>query len=458
MPDTIASRTLLAVVLALLVSQGLGIFFYISDHRNAVNLIGGEHVSERIVTLTHLIDNAPVREQSRMVAFADETALHVTATESPAVPAGVPASLAEELLRDSFQRHLARHGDREFRLRFGDASPEAVLDATRGAAAAQPDTPKMLRVSVRLASGDWLNFSAVVLHPRSIWSIRFILSMLAMTISMIAVSVIVIRRINVPLRRFAYAAERLGTNIDSPPVPVRGPREIRQVASAFNEMQRRIHRLIEDRRQILAAVTHDLRTPITLIRLRAEHIDDAAERDKILATLDEMELMVTSILEFTRLDAASEPVRMVDLAALIRSHCDDMADLGRPVTFEGPDRLAYDCRPTSFRRAFNNLLDNAVKYGERARVALADGPAGITITIDDDGPGIPEAELESVFAPFYRVDRSQPHQPVVGIGLGLSVARQVVAVHGGEIVLANREAGGLRVTIGLPPQPEPVLA
>jgi len=440
------------MVLALLISHPLYIAVYISEHSITVNLIDSEHVLERIVTLTHLIDNAPARERDKMVAFADETALHVTLTRTPAVSEGPPDSLEENLLRESFRQHLARHGDRDFRFQFIDASPEAIRHATRGASEMRPVAPKMLRVSLRLADGDWMNFSAVILRPQSIWSIRFILSMLATTVSVIAVSVIVIRRINIPLRHFAHAAERLGTNIDAPPLPAGGPREIRQVTAAFNDMQLRIRRLLEDRRQILAAVSHDLRTPITLIRLRAEFIDNGAEREKMLITLDEMELMVTSILEFARVDAANEPVRNVDLAALIRSHCDDMADLGRPVTFRGPDRLPYKCRPVSFRRALGNLIDNAVKHGGRARVALAARADGVTVTVDDDGPGVPDAELESVFAPFYRVDRSRSRQRG-SVGLGLSVARQVVAAHGGEVTLSNRTEGGLRATVTLPPPP-----
>jgi len=454
-PDTIAGRVLLAMLLALLISHAFGILFYTSDYRNALNLIGGEHLSERIVTLTHLIDNAPVEHQDELVSYADESALHVTLTRVPAVFGTSRGDLKTKLLRETFQRHLARHGGREFRLEFTDASPEAVRHATSGDLRPQPAAPKMLRVSLRLTHGGWLNFSAIIPHPHSIWNFRFILSILVLTITVIAVSVIAIHRINVPLRRFAYAAERVGTNVEAPPLPLGGPREIRQVTSALNNMQERIHRLLEDRRQILAAVSHDLRTPITSIRLRSEHITNPTEREKILAALDEMELMVTSILEFARLDAKNEATRKVDMAALIRSVCDDMADLGRPVVFRGPERLVCECRPAAFRRALNNLIDNAIKYGERARVVLVAETEGVAVTIDDDGPGIPDQELESVFVPFYRVDRSRS-QETPGVGLGLCVARQVVDLHGGEIVLAGRERGGLRVTVRLPTAPLPI--
>jgi signal transduction histidine kinase len=214
-------------------------------------------------------------------------------------------------------------------------------------------------------------------------------------------------------------------------------------------MRGRLQRFVQDRTRMLAAISHDLRTPITTLRLRAEFIDSEETRAKILETLEEMQRMTEATLAFAREEAATEETRRVDLAALVDSVCADLADLGQDVTFSGPERLTYDCRPLSLKRALRNLIENAVAYGERARVALVASEDALCVVIDDDGPGIPEADFERVFQPFVRLEESRSRE-TGGIGLGMAIARSIVRAHGGEIELANRPAGGLRVTIRLP--------
>jgi signal transduction histidine kinase len=200
---------------------------------------------------------------------------------------------------------------------------------------------------------------------------------------------------------------------------------------------------------MLAAISHDLRTPITTLRLRAEFVDDEEARAKILETLDEMQRMIEATLAFAREEAAAEDTRTVDLAALVESLVADLVDLGHEVAFSGPERLAYACRPIGLKRAVRNLIENAIAYGERARVKLEPGALAVRIVIDDDGPGIPEADFERVFAPFVRLEESRSRE-TGGIGLGMAIARSIVRGHGGDIELANREEGGLKVVISLP--------
>jgi signal transduction histidine kinase len=188
---------------------------------------------------------------------------------------------------------------------------------------------------------------------------------------------------------------------------------------------------------------------LTLLRLRTEEVADASERDKMLATIGEMDEMIGSTLAFARDEVRAEPRRKVDLAALLASVVDDMADAGLPVTMTPAAALSYDCQPGALKRALTNLLDNAVKYGKRAQAAISPTGKTIEITIDDDGPGIPEAELAKVFQPFYRVEDSRSRD-TGGTGLGLAIAQSIVQAHGGELTLANRPAGGLRASIKLP--------
>jgi signal transduction histidine kinase len=228
-----------------------------------------------------------------------------------------------------------------------------------------------------------------------------------------------------------------------------GTVEMRQASRAFNTMQARLRSLVENRTRMLAAISHDLRTPLTLLRLRAENVEDAPERDKMLASIAEMDAMIAATLEFARDEAKAEPHRRTDLTALLASVVDDMADTGLPVAMESAQPLICECQPAALKRAITNLIDNAVKYGKRARCAIRSTSQGIEITIEDDGPGIPEQELFRVFQPFYRVEGSR-NRETGGIGLGLAIALSVIQAHGGQLTLSNRPQGGLRACIRLP--------
>ncbi|MBV2120961.1 MAG: two-component sensor histidine kinase [Candidatus Thiodiazotropha sp. (ex Ctena orbiculata)] len=195
----------------------------------------------------------------------------------------------------------------------------------------------------------------------------------------------------------------------------------------------------------LAVASHALTTPITTLRLRAEYIEDQEIREKTLATLAEMEAILSDTLSFARDEAADEQARPTDLAALLQSLIDDHADLGGDARYQGPERLNFICRPVSLRRALNNLIDNALKYGESVVATLSTTPERATIHIDDSGPGIPEDQLEAVLTPFFRLEASR-NRETGGTGLGLAVANSIILAHGGELTLTNRPEGGLRVT------------
>jgi signal transduction histidine kinase len=224
---------------------------------------------------------------------------------------------------------------------------------------------------------------------------------------------------------------------------------MRQATHAFNDMQTRIVRLVEGRTRMLAAISHDLRTPLTLLRLRAENLPEGEERGKILATIGEMSGMIGSVLDFVRNDISLENRRRTDLTALLESIIDDMKDAEIPVTMQPSAPVIYNCYGASLKRAMTNLIDNAVKYGRTARVAICETPTRVKITVEDEGPGIPEHELGRVTEPFYRVEDSRSRE-TGGTGLGLAIAVSVIEAHGGELKLANRREGGLRAAVWLP--------
>jgi signal transduction histidine kinase len=306
-----------------------------------------------------------------------------------------------------------------------------------------------LQVAVQLSDGQWLSFATTLPQGAPSVSWQFIISMALMAAIVLAVSVWAVRRVTAPLGLLSAAADRLGRDVASEPLAEAGTIEMQRAARAFNKMQERLRRLIESRTQMLAALSHDLRTPLTLLRLRTEEVADADERDKMLATIGEMDEMIGSTLAFARDEVRAEPRRRVDIAALLASVVDDMADAGLPVTMQAAAPLTHDCQPGALKRAITNLLDNAVKYGKRAQAAITTVAKAIEITIDDDGPGIPDEELPQVFQPFYRVENSRSRD-TGGTGLGLAIAQAIVQAHGGELTLANRPGGGLRAYIKLP--------
>jgi signal transduction histidine kinase len=316
-----------------------------------------------------------------------------------------------------------------------------------------PRLPPNLLVSARLGDGQWLNVGTRLLQPSTDWAMPALVSMAVMAVALSVIVIFMVRRLTRPMAQLAAAAERLGRGEVVPPVPERGPADVRETTRAFNRMHARLRRFVQDRTRMLAAISHDLRTPITSLRLRAEFIDDDEIRQKILETREEMQRMAEVTLAFAREEAAQEDTRAVDLAALIDSVCADLADMGQDVTFAGAARSPYLGRTSSLKRALRNLIENAVAYGHRARVALEGGHDEWRIVIEDDGPGIAEADFERVFAPFVRLEESR-NPETGGVGLGMAISRSIVRGHGGDIALYNRigqdGTAGLRVTIRLP--------
>ncbi len=307
----------------------------------------------------------------------------------------------------------------------------------------------VLVLAMRLGPDRWLNATSVIKPQEPFFQWPTLLSVGLAALILSALIVVTVNRITQSLGGLASAAERFGRGEDTEPLAVRGPEDIRGTIRAFNLMRDRLDRFVRDRTQMLAAISHDLRTPIAALRVRAELIESSDTRARILATLDEMQRMTEATLAFAREDADQEETRLVDLHALIESVCDDLSDAGAEVEYRGLGRTTYRCRSTSLGRALRNVIENAVRYGERARVTLTEDNDSLRIQIEDDGPGIAESDRERVFEAFVRLESSRSRE-TGGVGLGLAIARTIVHRHGGEIVLHNREQGGLRVTVALP--------
>lgn len=310
-------------------------------------------------------------------------------------------------------------------------------------------------VEVQLRDGHWLLFTTNVPTPEtdpaaaefSRASIGWKLALAGILILLL--SLLTTRRLANPLSRLAVAVERLGTGGEEPLLPPKGPRELRIVIDAFNRMHDRLRRFNDDRLQMLAAMSHDLRTSLTRLKLRLEVGGGEEQKQKMIAELDAMGEMIGSILSFARDDAKREPGTLMDLDSLVEEVCEDASDAGAPVTYKGIRGATAFGRPMALRRVVSNLVDNALKYAGGADVTLTAEPDRVVVAVEDQGPGIPRSQREKVFEPFYRVDSSR-NPDTGGVGLGLSVARSIAREHGGDVVLAARKGGGLSARLELP--------
>lgn len=380
-----------------------------------------------------------------------------------AVPPAQRQALAEAAAEPLFRTQWLRfHGeaalpllaDAEFHqgapllrtlLKRPDARIEAYEPRDWGANASQGRYLLM----IQLSDGSWVQFSAT---NRS-WGLdelpRNAIILALILLSSVLVSLAATRFLATPLERFTEGARRFGKDFKAPPIPVVGPYDLRQAIGAFNATQAQLKHFLHDRTQMLAAISHDLRAPLTRMRLRGEFIDDPVQQAKLFKDVDEMQAMVDAALQFFRDDARLEQPTAFDLGELLQTVIDDFKDAGVSVARSGQHHCVYQGRPVGITRVLTNLVDNACKYGAEPEVALTTLAEHIEIRVRDRGPGIAQALHETVFAPFYRIEGSR-NRNTGGVGLGLPAARAIVLEHGGTIILRNRRHGGLEVTVRLP--------
>jgi signal transduction histidine kinase len=472
LPKSLFGQTVLILLFGLAVSQLVGAWIYAGAREQAVRAIGGFAAAQRVANLSRLVEEAPADWRSRIVQALNDPTFRVSLSPQPPDQLPADAEGPAGAIEDYVLQQLPDRPDREVRAAVfapagqpGDRPFEPPFDRRRyfgpmGAMGGMggmmhdmmgPDFGvwRGLQVSVKLSDGQWLSFATTLPQGAPAVSWQFVISLATMSAIVLVVSAWAVRRVTAPLGLLSAAADRLGRDVASERLAEAGTIEMQRAAHAFNRMQERLRRLIESRTQMLAALSHDLRTPLTLLRLRTEEVAVPEERDKMLATIGAMDEMIGSTLAFARDEVRAEPRRRVDIAALLASVANDMADAGLPVTMQPAPPLNYECQPGALKRAITNLFDNAVKYGKRAEASIATAARAIEITIDDDGPGIAEAELPRVFQPFYRVEASRSRD-TGGTGLGLAIAQSIVQAHGGELTLANRPGGGLRACIRLP--------
>lgn len=468
LPKSLGAQLILLLLAALTLSHLLGFVLFSDERRQAMRSVHHMELLERTAAMVRVLEATPPEMREDILSAVGSRRLRYWITAESAITAGneedverwlaamLQGMLPEErsapvrvlISMEDEPFGLNAHRDRHRRM----MGHEGDDDEAHGFWSGERRRSGLrigLSLSAPLGDGQWLNVATRFRAPQVGWAWPTILSMLLAALAIMLVAALTVRRITRPLGALSIAAEKLGRGEAVAALPESGPLELRRTTAAFNAMQERLTRFVRDRTAMLAAVSHDLRTPITALMLRAELVEDTETRDKLLEVLDEMQRMTEATLAFAREEAADEETRMVDLSALAASLCDDLAELGMAVSFTGDGKTPLSCRPVSLKRALRNLIENAVAYGKEARVSLEESADELRIVIDDDGPGIANEDLERVFGPFVRLEDSRSRQ-TGGIGLGMAIARSVVRAHGGDITLENRAGGGLRVTVRLP--------
>jgi signal transduction histidine kinase len=478
LPRSLAGRTALFLLVGFAFVQLLGLGIHTINEIQLANIEQQREIATHDVIIYRHIAAAPAAERATLLATeAVPQGDHISLDNGPPSPEvtfqlplaarqiirasiisyGIPESLRPQGLEIRGEVTPLRYV-----ISFG--LPDGQLQILRilppddvGPIGPPPEMPPMLPRrfgNPHLPGQVWLTITSPITPPEPWRSPEFGEAFIVMTVLGAIMIFWATRQLMVPVRTLAEAAERLGKDVaNAPDLPETGPSEIVTAAVAFNTMASRIRRFVEDRTFLLTAIGHDLRTPITRLKLRAEYMEDEEQRTKMLADLDEMESMVAATLAFGRDVATSEAVARVDLVSLLRTILDEAAD-GAPdfadkLAYDGPEHMPVLARPLSLKRAVMNLVANALKYGDAARVKLQRTVQNVQIDIDDDGPGIPLADAESVFEPFRRLETSRNNE-TGGNGLGLSIARNIVRAHGGDILLRNLPGGGLRASVTLP--------
>ena len=448
-PKTLTVRALLVLIAGIAASHSLSMGFFLFERNKSIISSGQTHISGHVVSIYSLVEKASTSERIEIVGLAENTNFHTEISRNSALE----SVFDQQNLRTNsiLSSHLLDKGISEFQVLYQRISQIPYWTNHLQKEHGNLQNTFMQFISIKLPDDSWLNVAAAPGPLNTIWSTKFVISLLIMMVLVTILAIPIIFWLMKPIKQFSEAAHRIGTNVQSfQNISEAGPLEIHAAALAFNKMQNRIARFIEDRTQMIAAISHDLATPITRLRLRAELIEDKEQRSKIISDLQYMENMVKGIISFAKEQTEVEHQQTVELGALICRVCDDMLDSGLTVLLDiGSSSVSYECRPVALRRALSNLIQNACKYGDLAKVSLLVSQEEIFIRVDDEGSGIRTEHLQDVFKPFWRIENSR-NPETGGVGLGLSVTRTIIKAHGGNLTLANLEEGGLRAEITLP--------
>lgn len=438
LPSSLFARMALILLAGLLATQLASLWLQWGERATVVSQARGQNFVDRMAEVVQVLEANDRSQRITTIAALQSKDLRVSLVESDQVSPNIPRGQIQHTFASRFG------SEREIRSAGGGGGMQHM-----GLGAMQQRGNPMRSFDVRLRDGQWVRISASQENNTPALSSSLITQLLLTLITIIVVVMIAVRQATNPLKHLAEAADMLGQSLDASPLAEEGPTETRRAAQAFNRMQTRIKRLVDERARALAAVSHDLRTPLTRLRLRVELVDDEVLRNQMADDLDSMASMIDTTLNYLRGLQENEAARPIDMNALLQSLADDAAVLGKEIGVEGLALAPYTGRLSALRRALQNLIDNAIKYGQKAHIRIEDDACTLRLIVEDEGPGILPAELGRVTKPFYRPDASRSRE-TGGVGLGLSIVDDIARMHGGQLQLSNRTKGGLSATLALP--------
>jgi len=445
-PDSLLARLVLTFVLGMALTMLVTLWVQLPEREAFVFRISALRASYRLADMLKLMDQLPSAGREKLAAIAAARRVDTTLDASPSSVAPPEPGSSAAVFHDLLVEDLGRDWPIAVEVLPVQVPPESGN--------AQPTDGFEFKGHARLSDGTWVGFRLQEPRRIPVWPRRLITNMLIIVGVLALLSLVAVRWVTHPLHRLAQAAEALGRDINRPPLGENGPQEVRRAARAFNAMQERLSRYIRTRTGILAAMSHDLKTPITRLRLRAELLEQPELHEKFVRDLGEMENMVNATLGYMKGLDDREALRAIDIRALVGALAADSEELHHPVRVRGEPLGPFFGKPEGLRRCLQNLLDNATRYGRDVELQIEDSADTLTLYVRDGGPGIPEQELERVFEPFYRVEASR-NPSTGGSGLGLSIARNLAQSMGGDVTLRNREGGGLEAKVVLPRAEKP---
>jgi signal transduction histidine kinase len=430
--DTIAARTIFILLTGLFIFHVLSALTYRIGFDTDIDITNHKRLAERLASISRAITDQPENDRENLAHWLSGGALEVHWSKTPLV--STRGRLNEKALS-------LRH---QIDLLSPEISQEKILIGSNNAA-----DPHLLFLSWNIGKSSWVNYTISALDISNSSLIQAIFSTTLLVLVILFAAIIILNMSTRPLRECATAARQLFTIAEPVPMKVSGPREVRDVATAFNQMQGRVKHLIDERVMTLAAISHDLKSPLARLSLRIEKLENLYLKSQCQADVYEMSEMIDDILAFNKSDKIDEEVREFDIQSLLETIHDEFSDLGCNVSLNIERREKISGYPLALKRAFNNIIVNALKYGTCANINIYTEEACVLIAITDEGPGIPLDEQELVFRPFYRIENSRSRQ-TGGVGLGLSIARRIVLAHRGSITLENVKDAGVRVSVRLP--------
>ncbi len=441
---TLRARALLVLTSLFIFSQVLSLIIYEENRHETVILTEATDLADRIIGIVDLAEQFPDADRAQILAAAQ--------TQFLSMYRGIEIPAQQQCAQNEFSERISSRLNEWFR-EINDLSASVCVrdmhDSPIGSPSANAQGFEAL-VAITFLDGGQAIFQARLPDAPSLFLDSAIVYILVVGLFSLFIAWYLISRVLTPLGQLAIAADEIGTNLDSPALSEKGPAEVTSAARAFNRMQSRLRRLVHGQTEMLAAISHDLRSTATRLQLRSELLENEQEREGMLRVVSDMRSMIESVLDFVRGVEPNEKPRKTNLIALLESLCEDLKEEGYPIEYEfAAFNANLQCHPAALRRCFQNIIDNAIKYGVNTHIRCYLTERHIVVRFDDEGPGVAEEELPNLTQPFYRLEHSR-NRDNGGVGLGLAIAQNIAQSHGGTLQISNRKPNGLRVEILLP--------